>query len=108
MAEQSPVSIGDEVFIITNDGSARTGILSGSNANTTTAKLLYTIKLENSFWVGPASRVFPKGTTVEDAIELLRARETQQAQQALAQQAQREEAERHLAEAVVEEAKPAG
>jgi hypothetical protein len=109
MAEQSPVSIGDEVFIVTSDGGARTGVLSGSNANTTNEKLLYTIKFENSFWVGPASRVFPKSTTVENAIELLRERETQQAQQALAQQAQHEETERHLAEAVVEEeAKPAG
>ena len=107
MAEQSSFSIGDEVFIITSDNSAHTGVLSGSNANTTNEKLLYTIKLENSFWVGPASRVFPKSTTVEDAIELLREREGKQAQQALAQQAQHEEEGRHLA-AAEEEPKPAG
>ena len=103
MAEQSPFSTGDEVFIITTEGDARTGVLSGSNADTANEKLLYTIKLENSFWVGSANRVFPKGTTVEGAVELLREREEEQSQQLIAQQAQRDEEERRLTEAAAEE-----
>ncbi len=112
MAEQSPISIGDEVLIITSEGDSRTGVLSGSNENTTNENLLYTIKVENSFWVGSANRVFPKGITTEEAMESLREREEKQSQELLAQQVQREEEERRLTEATEEaeeseEAEPA-
>ena len=99
MAEQGAFSTGDEVFIMTSEGDARAGVVSGSNADTANEKLFYTIKLENSFWVGSANRVFPKETSVEGAMELLREREEKQSQQLIAQQAQREEEERRLAEA---------
>jgi hypothetical protein len=99
MSEQSPLSIGDEVFVITADGDRRTGVLAGSNANTMNEKLLYTIKIENSFWVGSAIRVFPKETTVEEAMELLRKHDEKQTQELLDQQARREEEEHRLAEA---------
>ncbi|MBC8235329.1 hypothetical protein H8E77_37765 [bacterium] len=103
MAEQSPFSTGDEVFIMTSEGDARTGVVNSSNADTANEKLLYTIKLENSFWVGSANRVFPKETSVEEAMELLRDREEEQSQQLIAQQAKRDEEEQRLAAAAAEE-----
>ncbi|MFQ6043731.1 MAG: hypothetical protein ACE5PV_22995 [Candidatus Poribacteria bacterium] len=102
MAEQGTFSIGDEVFIITGADDEHTGVFIGSNENTVNEKLLYTVKIENRLWVGPANRVFSKGTTTEEAMELLREYEEKQSGELLAQQAQREEEERRLAE--VEEA----
>jgi len=105
MAEQSPFSIGDEVLIIAGEGDAQTGVLSGSNENTANEKLLYTVKLENRVWVGPAGRVFPTNTTAEAAMELLQENEEKISQELLAQQAQREEEEeRRLAAAAAAEA----
>ena len=106
MAEQSPISIGDEVLIITSEGDSRTGVLSGSNEGTANEKLLYTIKFENSIWVGPTNRVFPKSTTREEAMESLREREEKQSQELVAQQTHREEEERRLAEAAAEAEEP--
>ena len=94
MAEQSLFSAGDEVLIITSDGDENTGVLIGSNEDTVNETLLYTVKIENRLWIGPANRIFPTGTTVEDAREVLREYEEKTSRELLAQQAQREEEER--------------
>ncbi|HIE28256.1 TPA: hypothetical protein EYP66_13305 [Candidatus Poribacteria bacterium] len=107
MTEQSRLSIGDEVLIITGADDENTGVLVGSNEDTVNERMLYTVKIENRLWVGPANRVFSTGTTAEDARELLREYEAKQSDELLVQQAQREEEERRLTEAEdVEEAEP--
>jgi hypothetical protein len=103
MAEQSSFSTGDEVLVITGDSDENTGVLIGSNKDTVNANLLYTVKIENRFWVGPANRVFPTGTAVQEAREVLRDYEEKKSEELLAEQAQREEEERRLAEPEEEE-----
>ncbi len=102
MAEQNSIALGDEIFVLNEEGEARTGILVGTNAETVNEKLLYTVKLENKFWVGPEGRVFPQGTAIEAAMAAIQEIEDELTEKINAQMAQREDEERRRVAALEE------
>lgn len=98
---------GESVLVYYGEDDLQSGVVVGTNAETGHEKLFYTVKIDDKYWVGEETKLFPPEVSAEEAAEEVEAASRKLVEAAQARRGRFEEEQRRLEEAALAEAAPA-
>jgi hypothetical protein len=95
---------GNQVLVYyQEDDDLQPGVIVGTNSASENENLLYTVKVDDRYWVGKETNLFSAATNVEDAAAEVEAVMQELEEKAIAERASFEEEQRRLEERTITE-----